>query len=1062
MSFLTKINGTSGAIETAGTQLDISATSLVLPNRATGSNNAGAMYFDTASNSFQGYNGSGWVTIQSGLQNSGGTTKVEIGSSSNDIVFTNDSSESMRVIANGNVGIGTNNPQSTLDVSGDISEKGELLEDKYNFKNSSWSGRFQIDTSSNFTIDISFNNDASRILNFLFDVEYIGSSSNGGRDTYFKNRYGFNKYTSNETPVIVDSEYISTQSYEVFTEYIHDTTATNGQRGAIQINIRPPVYSVQPVIYSRVYVNIYSNSNTFEVTDTMLTNGSSNTTITDVNPLMDSSNTSGFDGPNYKIFGGSVGIGTNNPDKALSVAGEINSTGLHLNTNTQDNIQNATNTFILNGSNASINDINSSTALTLNGGATISSNGVVLDGLNDFITIPKSLLNFGSNNFTISLWAEYKGANSNGDINGNIIFNIGNYSSGTASFIIYLGINNEIKFYSTTEYIGEETSGYTYRLSDKKFEADGIIHNFVITRSSNILRLFVDGVNAFSNNMNLSGQTFDDVDYEIGYYTGGDNSRYTKMDVHRLDIWKKKGFTNVDDIYNVGYTSSLIYGSITGSIDETTKMGKLTFGTSSNGTTLTDNMTILPDGNVGIGSTQPDSRLTIGSSSKSSNQYLKIATAGSYTSGIKYLGGTANEWYTQHIDGTSQANRFAIGMDSSEFMSIINSGNVGIGTTNPQATLDVDGTMNVTGATTLGSTLDVDGSMNVTGATTLGSTLDVGGTMNVTGATTLGSTLDVDGSLNVTGATTLGSTLTVAKATTLATTLDVAGASTFGSSLIVNGNVGIGTNNPQKTLHVAGTSIIGSGVNNITPNGVPDPSIQCKDIVLHNNSANDQMFIRRIGVSEYQFQTYKNGNAGEIHLQPYGGNVGIGSTQPNSKLDVNGSFGAGTNGSNFTVDADGDTDIAGTLTVTGAADLNGVLDVAGASTFGSTLDVDGSLNVTGASTFGSTLYVTSTVTASQFNARSDKNLKENINPISNDILNDMLNLNGKTYNMISDVDKIQLFGLIAQDVEEIFPNLVDTNESNTKSINYIDLIPLLVEHIKKLTKRIDILESKET
>jgi hypothetical protein len=74
----------------------------------------------------------------------------------------------------------------------------------------------------------------------------------------------------------------------------------------------------------------------------------------------------------------------------------------------------------------------------------------------------------------------------------------------------------------------------------------------------------------------------------------------------------------------------------------------------------------------------------------------------------------------------------------------------------------------------------------------------------------------------------------------------------------------------------------------------------------------------------------------------------------------------------------------------------------------------------------------------------------------------MLNLNGKTYNMISDVDKIQRFGLIAQDVEEIFPNLVDTNESNTKSINYIDLIPLLVEHIKKLTKRIDILESKET
>jgi hypothetical protein len=593
----TALSGKQATVTGAATTI---TTSNLTTDRALISNGSGKVAISDITSTELGY----LYGVTSNIQTQINSISSSSGVWSTSTVDTNDI-----YYSTGDVGIGTTNPQATLDVSGDISEKGELLEDKYNFKNSSWSGRFQIDTSSNFTIDISFNNDAGRILNFLFDVEYIGSSSNGGRDTYFKNRYGFNKYTSNITPVIVDSEYISTQSYEVFTEYIHDATATGGQRGAIQINIRPPVYS--QVINSRVYVNIYSNSNTFEVTDTMLTNGSSNTTITDVNPLMDSSNTASFNGPNYKIFGGSVGIGTNNPDKALSVAGEINSTGLHLNTNTQDNIQNATNTFILNGSNASINDINSSTALTLNGGATISSNGVVLDGLNDFITIPKSLLNFGSNNFTISLWAEYKGANSNGDINGNTIFNIGNYSSGTASFIIYLGINNEIKFYSTTEYIGEETSGYTYRLSDKKFEADGIIHNFVITRSSNILRLFVDGVNAFSNNMDISGQTFDDVDYEIGYYTGGNNNRYTKMDVHRLDIWKTTGFTNVDDIYNAGYTSSLIYGSITGSIDETTKMGKLTFRTSSNGTTLTDNMTILPDGNVGIGSAQPSSKLDV-------------------------------------------------------------------------------------------------------------------------------------------------------------------------------------------------------------------------------------------------------------------------------------------------------------------------------------------------------------------------------------------------------------------------------------------------------------------
>jgi len=59
--------------------------------------------------------------------------------------------------------------------------------------------------------------------------------------------------------------------------------------------------------------------------------------------------------------------------------------------------------------------------------------------------------------------------------------------------------------------------------------------------------------------------------------------------------------------------------------------------------------------------------------------------------------------------------------------------NVGVGQANPAFTLDVNGTLNVDGATTLNSTLDVDG------ATTLNDTLDVDL------GTTLNSTLDVDG-----------------------------------------------------------------------------------------------------------------------------------------------------------------------------------------------------------------------------------------------------------------------------------------------------------------------------
>jgi hypothetical protein len=41
-------------------------------------------------------------------------------------------------------------------------------------------------------------------------------------------------------------------------------------------------------------------------------------------------------------------------------------------------------------------------------------------------------------------------------------------------------------------------------------------------------------------------------------------------------------------------------------------------------------------------------------------------------------------------------------------------------------------------------------------------------------------------------------------------------------------------------------------------------------------------------------------------------------------------------------------------------------------------------------------------------------------------------------------------GLIAQEVEKIFPELVKTDEEGFKSVNYIGLVPHLIEAIKEL------------
>jgi Chaperone of endosialidase len=91
----------------------------------------------------------------------------------------------------------------------------------------------------------------------------------------------------------------------------------------------------------------------------------------------------------------------------------------------------------------------------------------------------------------------------------------------------------------------------------------------------------------------------------------------------------------------------------------------------------------------------------------------------------------------------------------------------------------------------------------------------------------------------------------------------------------------------------------------------------------------------------------------------------------------------------------------------------------------------------------------------QFTLSSDIRLKKNIKPLENPMAK-ILALNGKTYNWIeaSKPTETQI-GFIAQEVEKIFPELVQTNEKGYKSVNYIALVPVLLEGIKDLQKQLD-------
>lgn len=55
----------------------------------------------------------------------------------------------------------------------------------------------------------------------------------------------------------------------------------------------------------------------------------------------------------------------------------------------------------------------------------------------------------------------------------------------------------------------------------------------------------------------------------------------------------------------------------------------------------------------------------------------------------------------------------------------------------------------------------------------------------------------------------------------------------------------------------------------------------------------------------------------------------------------------------------------------------------------------------------------------------------------------------------------QHYGLSAEQLEDVFPDLVYVQEDGTKSINYMEMVPILVQAINELNAKIEMLENKE-
>jgi hypothetical protein len=90
-----------------------------------------------------------------------------------------------------------------------------------------------------------------------------------------------------------------------------------------------------------------------------------------------------------------------------------------------------------------------------------------------------------------------------------------------------------------------------------------------------------------------------------------------------------------------------------------------------------------------------------------------------------------------------------------------------------------------------------------------------------------------------------------------------------------------------------------------------------------------------------------------------------------------------------------------------------------------------------------------TITATDFNSTSDINLKENIKTVENS-LNTLTQLRGVSFDW-KETGRSS-YGVIAQELEEILPDLVKNGE--VKSVNYNGIIGVLIEAVKELSEEL--------
>ena len=242
-------------------------------------------------------------------------------------------------------------------------------------------------------------------------------------------------------------------------------------------------------------------------------------------------------------------------------------------------------------------------------------------------------------------------------------------------------------------------------------------------------------------------------------------------------------------------------------------------------------------------------------------------------------------------------------------------------------------------------------------------------------------------------------------------------------AVVVEGGVGI-----EKNLYVGGNSSITGDITISGNTSITGLTTISGDTTLSNN-------VSISGITTISSLLDANGGATIDNIR-----IGV---ADNNEID--------TSTGNLTLDSAGGTvNVDDNLSVSGNTSITGTLSVNGNTTLG-----NASSDVT---TVNGDLNVTQDITAFY---SSDSRLKESIAPIA-DALIKIQSISGNTYewNEISGKSGEDV-GVIAQEVEALgLPGIVTTRDNGYLAVDYQKLVPVLIEALKELSEKVDIMERK--